>query len=239
MDLFDLTLPAPPDNLALDEALLDEAEQSDQPLEALRLWEADNPFVVVGRNSRLEEEVHADACRARGIPILRRASGGAAVVAARGCLMYAVVLSYELRPELRMLDQAHRYVLETTLAGLRPLAADLARQGTSDLTLGQAKISGNSLRCRRRSFLYHGTLLYDFPLELIEACLKMPPRQPDYRRERPHSAFVTNLPLAAGELRRALIGAWQAAPAGRDWPRSRVQELVATRYSRTEWNERR
>ncbi len=35
-----------------------------------------------------------------GIPVLRRASGGAAIVIGPGCLMYALVLSYELRPSL-------------------------------------------------------------------------------------------------------------------------------------------
>ena len=46
----------------------------------------------------------------------------------------------------------------------------------SDLVLGDLKFSGNSARCRRRWLLYHGTLLYDFPLALVARCLKMPPR---------------------------------------------------------------
>jgi lipoate---protein ligase len=239
MDLFDLTLPTPEENLALDEALLDEAEQSDSPREALRLWEAGEPFVVVGRNSQLAAEVRLDACRRRGIRVLRRTSGGCAVVAAPGCLMYSLVLSYELRPELRMLDEAHRYVLCTVLEALRPLVAEAAHQGTSDLTLGNAKISGNSMRCRRRALLYHGTLLYDFPLALVDECLHMPPRQPGYRRDRPNRSFLANLPAAVSDLRRALIDAWQAEPPNRDWPRQRVQDLVATRYSQPDWNFRR
>ncbi len=182
MELFDVTLGTPAENLALDEALLDEAEESAAGSECLRLWEADRPLVVVGRNSVVEDEVDVAACHAAGIPILRRSSGGCAIVAGPGCLMYAVVLSYQLRPELRMLDEAHRFVLETTLAALRPLASSVGRQGTSDLTLNDVKFSGNSLRCRRRALLYHGTLLYDFPLELVSQYLKMPPRQPDYRR---------------------------------------------------------
>jgi lipoate-protein ligase A len=100
------------------------------------------------------------------------------------------------------------------------------------LVLGPArlKFSGNSMRCRRRSFLYHGTLLYDFPLDLISECLKLPARQPAYRRNRSHESFLTNLPLSAATLRRALIDAWQANPANRDWPKARVRELVASGY---------
>jgi lipoate-protein ligase A len=240
MDLFDLTLPTAAENLALDEALLDEAEESAAPRETLRLWEAAEPLIVVGRNSEVAKEVDVDLCRGRGIPILRRASGGCAIVAGPGCLMYSLVLSYELRPELRMLDAAHRFVLGTIAEALRPLIGHVAREGTSDLALGAGrKFSGNSLRCRRGAFLYHGTLLYDFALDLIDECLKMPPRQPDYRQNRPHASFVANVPLGAATLRLALISAWRANRSTRDWPRERVGELVATRYGRREWNVKR
>ena len=40
MKLLDLTLETPAENLALDEALLEEAEQSTKPTEVLRLWES-------------------------------------------------------------------------------------------------------------------------------------------------------------------------------------------------------
>ncbi|MEX0978460.1 MAG: lipoate--protein ligase family protein [Pirellulales bacterium] len=239
MDLFDLTLASPQENLALDEALLDEAEESSKPRESLRLWEAAAPLVIVGRNSQLAAEVRLDACQKRGIPVLRRASGGSAIVAGPGCLMYAVVLSYRMRPEMRMLEAAHRQVLETTLAALRPVVGGIVRQGTSDLALGDLKISGNSLRCRRRTFLYHGTLLYDFPLELMDQCLSLPPRQPDYRRGRANQSFLTNLPADVDALRQALVEAWEACPPKRDWPRRRVKELVANRYSQPDWNLKR
>ena len=81
MRYLDLTLPTAAENLALDEALLEEAEAAGGPTEMLRLWESPQPLVVVGRSSRIDAEVRVDACRASGIPILRRASGGAAIVA--------------------------------------------------------------------------------------------------------------------------------------------------------------
>jgi lipoate---protein ligase len=98
------------------------------------------------------------------------------------------------------------------------------------------KFSGNSARCRRDHLLYHGTLLYGFPLPLIERCLKMPPRVPDYRGGRPHSGFVTNLPLSAGTIRRALVDAWDAQQPCDRWPQERALRLVTEKYGRSEWN---
>ncbi|HUY31707.1 MAG TPA: lipoate--protein ligase family protein [Pirellulales bacterium] len=238
MTYLDLTLPTPAENLALDEALLEQAEAAARSSECLRLWEPSEPMVIVGRSSQVAREVRMPACRERGIPVLRRGSGGAAVVTGPGCLMYAVVLDLRSRPELRAIDAAHRFVLETLVAGIGALAPGIAVRGTSDLALGDRKFSGNSLRVKRDHLLYHGTLLYDFPLPLIELCLAPPSRQPCYRGGRSHGAFVTNLPVSGAELRRALLDAWSAMEPLSDWPADRTRTLALAKYARREWNER-
>jgi len=235
MRYLDLTLPTAAENLALDESLLDEAEAGDAPAETLRLWEPGQPMVVVGRSSQFHVEVRLDVCRELDIPVLRRPSGGTAIVAGPGCLMYALVLSYRLRPQLRVLNQAHRWVLGTLAAALGAFAPGIECQGTSDLAIGGRKFSGNSARCRRNHLLYHGTLLYDFPLELVERCLAMPPRMPDYREGRPHESFVTNLPLRSETIRKALVDAYGAREPYDPWPERRTAQLVAEKYSLPEW----
>jgi lipoate---protein ligase len=228
-------LPTAAENLALDEALLEEAEAAGEPTETLRFWEPNEPLVVVGRSSQADAEVRSADCRELGIPVLRRTSGGAAIVAGPGCLMYALVLSYQTRPQLRVLNQAHRWVLETLTSALGRLTPGVECRGTSDLAIGGRKFSGNSARCRRNHLLYHGTLLYDFPLPLIERCLTMPPRTPDYRDGRPHEGFVMNLGLRPEAIRQALADAFDARELCVSWPERRTAQLVAEKYSRPEW----
>jgi lipoate-protein ligase A len=237
MRYLDLTLPSAAENLALDEALLDAAETAGRPLETLRFWESAAPMVVVGRSSRLDDEVFRDVCRACGVPVLRRSSGGAAILAGPGCLMYAWVLSYEKRPDLRPLDNAHHFVLKTISAALETLRPGVHCAGTSDLALGDKKISGNSARCRHGHFLYHGTLLHDFPLAQINRFLKPPPRMPDYRKGRNHELFVTNLNVPAKAIRSAMANAWKAAEPCTDWPRELTTRLAMEKYSQAAWNE--
>ncbi len=236
MKFLDLTLATPAHNLALDQALLDEAEAYGTTEDVLRVWESDRPVVVVGRSTRVAQEVDLAACRAARIDVLRRVSGGASVVAGPGCLMYAVILSCERRPELRMIDRAHRYVLETVARGLRTLVDDVSIQGISDLTRGTRKFSGNSLRCQRHHILYHGTILYQFPLAWLSRYLNEPPRQPDYRQQRRHEAFVDNFPATRPELTGALRAAWNADQALQAWPTRRVEQLAAERYTQDTWN---
>ena len=108
------------------------------------------------------------------------------------------------------MDHAHRFVMQTLAAALGPLVPGVRAMGISDLAIGGRKFSGNSMRCKRDHLLYHGTLLYDFPLELIEACLAMPPRQPDYRNGRAARSVRRQSPLGRAAIRRALIDAWGA-----------------------------
>jgi len=263
MQLLDLTLDSSAENLALDEALLDTAEnlEASAPAEVLRLWEPRESFVVAGNSSRLKDEVNLRACHARRIPVLRRASGGATILAGPGCLMYAVVLGYRDRSHLRDISQAHRFVLDTVAAALsRKIACPsgseksddpqppvprgqqpaIRRAGISDLVLGEPplKFSGNSLRCKRDHFLYHGTVLYDFSLDEIEALLNIPSRQPAYRQARSHQNFLTNLPLRGASVRQALIDAFNAHDSRSDWPRELTAKLAERKYARPEWNER-
>jgi lipoate-protein ligase A len=239
-----LTLDSPAANLALDEALLDAAEADGPTAEVLRLWESPRPMVVLGRSSRVNLEVDASACAARGVPILRRSSGGAAIVAGPGCLMFAVVLSYERRPEARGIHASHAYVLDRIAGALRSHVGTVERAGTSDLVLvdetdtpaAVRKFSGNSLRVKRTHFLYHGTLLYEFDLALIAACLKSPPRQPEYRQARGHDDFVANLPMTRESLEAALSAAWPAEGELTEWSPAHVNELVRERYGQDKWN---
>jgi len=239
MKLLDLTLATPPDNLSLDEALLESADERGEPSEVLRLWESPTPIIVVGRSSQVNVEVHRSACEQDGVPIFRRSSGGAAIVAGPGCLMYAVVLSYEIRPELQVITNAHEFVLGRIAAAIRNLGCTVEHQGTSDLTSNGKKISGNSMRCKRNHLLYHGTLLYNFDLTHVSRYLGTPPRQPDYRIGRDHERFVNNLSVNVNELRDAIIESWNAHENVSNWPLKLTKRLAQEKYTQHDWNFRR
>ncbi len=239
VQLLDLTLDSPAENLALDEALLEQAESAAQRGEVLRLWESHRHAVVLGRSSHIDAEVLQENCRQLGLPILRRISGGAAVLIGPGCLMYSLVLDLHKRPQLRSLSQAHRVVLGTIAVALAKLMPAVRCQGISDLALDGRKFSGNSIRYRRNYLLYHGTVLYAFDLELVDRCLKLPPRQPDYRQGRGHSQFLTNLPLPSAAIRRTLAGAWNVQGQLGDWPAELTARLAAEKYLQPSWTAHR
>lgn len=200
-------------NLAIDEALLEVAErltEEQKPFfDVLRLWELKDYAVVMGRGSKLTE-VHVECCRRDHVPIFRRCSGGTSVVAGPGCLMYSLVLNSQSNPKLRQIDYVHRFVMTKMLNALLRLEPRVAWCGTCDLTLNGRKFSGNALRCKRSTLLYHGTLLYKFDLNRVSRYLATPPREPDYRHGRSHDEFLTNLEIDRKSMIATVATEWQA-----------------------------
>jgi len=238
MHLLDLTLPSAAENLALDEALLLEAEAG-RGGEVLRLWEWPHYAVVLGAGCVLADDVNEAACLADGVPILRRASGGGTVLLGPGCLCYSLVLSYERGPALCEITPSYAYILGRIREALVGLLPAVEQAGTSDLMAGGLKFSGNAQQRKRNYLLHHGTLLYVFDLPRIGRYLNMPERQPEYRERREHGAFVRNLPASGDELKRRLAEEWGAAEGRTDWPREVVRQLAEEKHTRAEWILRR
>lgn len=190
--LLDLTLPFPAENLALDEILLEELdERGGAPI--LRFWESDCPFVVLGRASRVADDVDLAACKQDGLPILRRSSGGGTVLQGPGCLSYSLVLRLDWHPDLASIRTTYRFVLERIAAALRRWETTTSFRGISDLAIGDRKISGNAQRRTRNALLFHGTILHGMRADFVARYLKHPSRQPDYRSDRPHTTFLRTL----------------------------------------------
>lgn len=241
MKSLDLTLPTPAENLACDEALLEAAEHGTGD-EILRFWESTTHFVAVGYADKISTEVNHAACLARGIPILRRCSGGGTVVQGPGCLNYALVLRIAEDGPTRSISAANRFIMERNRAAIARIiqhpASNIQVRGHTDLVLDGRKFSGNAQRRRKHFLLFHGSLLLHFDLRLISELLPVPSKQPDYRAGRAHADFLMNLEVPAAQVKRSLADAWNAMDVTREIPTERVQELIATKYSAVEWNQK-
>ncbi len=233
---LDLKFPTPEENLACDEALLEEAEARGGP-GVLRFWESDRHFVVLGYANRAEEEVDLEACRAQGVPVLRRCSGGGTVLQGPGCLNYSLVLPLDAAPPLSSISGANRFILERHRDAIGAATGlPITMEGHTDLALGGRKFSGNAQRRKRAHVLFHGGFLLDFDLRLLAALLRMPPRQPDYRRGRAHEDFLTRLESTRDIVRATLRQAWGASAPATAPPAKAIARLVFEKYSRPEWN---
>lgn len=238
MTTFDLTLPDAASNVALDEALLLHAEETDS-FETLRFWEFPAHAVVLGAGGSVAIDVDRDACDRDGVPILRRSSGGGTVLLGSGCLLFSLIVNYRRAAELRDVNASYRWILGRVRSALVALE-DMQHSGVSDLAIADVKFSGNAQQRKARSVLHHGTFLYDFDLSAVPKYLKPPERMPAYRDGRPHAEFVRNLPVKRPDIVGRLTTVFEGSPG--DIPpdvTARVPGLVAEKYAQNEWTFRR
>ncbi len=238
---FDLpAVAAPAECLAWDEAMLDAVEHGECG-PALWFWQAPAPCVVVGYGQSPRREVHVEACKADGVPVLRRCSGGGTVVQGPGCLSYAVALPVHFHPALETIRGTNGLVMARQQAAIQSIVpGHVEILGHTDLVWNQRKVSGNAQRRKRQAVLFHGTFLHALDLALVPRWLPQPSSQPAYRDNRAHGDFIANLPCHPRAIREALTRQWHA----RDGPPPaavlpRVQQLMAQRYSLPGWHDRR
>lgn len=234
MDYLDITLPGIEANLALDEALLNEADEG-RGGPVLRLWELDEYAVVLGSTCRFRDDVVLDGCRQDDVAISRRTSGGGTVVVGPGALNVAVVLRMDSAPGLSAVDVAQRFALDPIAQALRSLGYPVELLGLGDLTVDSRKFAGSAQRRLRDHFLVHTSILYSFALERIPRYTRLPARQPSYRDQRSHEDFLMNLDVPRDELVKAVRSAWNNPQGPAAIPEATVRELVAARYADPAW----
>ena len=235
MKYLELAFDDPARNLACDEALLKRCEQEETD-GVLRVWEPQNYFVVLGYSNKLAMEVNAEVCAEREISIFRRFSGGGAVLQGPGCLNYALVFKNERAGIFGDVAQGYAHVLKRH-RGLveRLISVPVQIEGVSDLAIEGRKFSGNAQHRKHKYTLVHGSFLLHFDPALMEACLRMPSRQPHYREGRSHGQFLRSLDIDRASLREALEEAWQVDGELADIPFQSIQDLAMHRYATDRW----
>ncbi len=236
MRYFHLSASDPAEYLAIDEVLLDQAENG-VGRESLHTWASAQPFIVIGYSNSAKTEVNLAETGQNQMPILRRMSGGGTVVQGPGCLNYSLILDIERHAELASITRANQYVMGRNREAIQRLVTSgVSIQGCTDMVVNGRKFSGNAQRRKRRFLVFHGALLLDFDLAKIGQFLAHPSKEPGYRAGRSHADFLVNLHLPAETVIKSLRSVWGADEEWHDWPRAEMEKLAREKYAGAEWN---
>ena len=129
------------------------ARRLDEP-DSLFLWQV-APSVIFGRNQVAENEVNLDYCKAHGIKVYRRKSGGGCVYADMDNLMWSFITSGE------NVGFAFNRFVNMVLLVLRKLG--IAATGTThnDIMIGDRKVCGTACYHLGDRSIVHSTMLFD------------------------------------------------------------------------------
>lgn len=165
--------------------------------EAFFVWQVP-PTVIIGRNQVMAAEVNLSYCRAHGIRVFRRKSGGGCVYSDQGNLMVSCVMSGKDLPFL-----FENYIRRLALC-LRRAGLEAEVSGRNDILVSGKKVSGNAFFSIHGRNVMHGTLLFDYNPEQLENA--MTPSGTKLR-----SKGVSSVRQRVGSLRQFLAASSQAS----------------------------
>lgn len=247
-----------PWNMAVDEAVARAVGDGLAP-PSLRFYAWSAPTVSFGYLQQTPGGVDLEACRRLGIPLLRRVTGGRAVLHAQE-LTYAVALPLSGHWRGLSVSEVFDLVGRGLIAGLKHLGvkATLGEAGAGPamgqrtgacflvrrmpaILVGGRKLIGSAQRRFERSVLQHGSLLRDFDVTLHQAVFS------DWPRIDP-AAGITSLGALLGtcppirDLTAALVQGWREAFAAPCIPggltsaeQAEARVLAAHRYGSPAW----
>jgi lipoate-protein ligase A len=161
------------ENMAMDEVLLERKAAESIP-HTLRFLQFSNPTVLVGHHQSVEEEVRLDYCRAHGIEINRRLTGGGALYWGRNELGWEIYISKKDPRIPSRIEDLYRKMGEAAALGLRHLGVRAHFRPRNDIEIEGHKISGTGGTELSGAILFQGTLLVDFDIDEMLRSLRIP-----------------------------------------------------------------
>src|SRR5262249_50823434 len=185
-------------NMAIDQALLLGAEQvPEAPRTVLRIYRWSIPTLSLGYAQKPEETANLDFCRHERVPLVRRPTGGRAVLHDME-LTYSVVSNDPQWFRLKSSMEIYRQIAQAIQRGLEEIGLSLSLSGGAErmqrpmrgpvesnylrlrvpcftssaryeLLWGGKKMIGSAQRRLRLAFLQHGSLLLDCNFPLLAA----------------------------------------------------------------------
>ena len=158
-------------NIAFDKALI-EARQENKIPDTVRFLRF-KPSALIGIHQILGNEIKVNFCKANGIEIVRRITGGGGLYFDEGQIGWELVFD---RGTFGPLDLAEvtRRVCESAALGLNKLGVPARYRPRNDLEVDGRKISGTGGFFDGNIIFYQGTLLIDFDPRKMVACLNIP-----------------------------------------------------------------
>lgn len=159
--------------VALDEVLTREVGEGRRN-PTLRLWDWDEPSVVIGTFQSYRNEVDPEGVTRHGITVVRRVSGGGAMFMESGnCITYSLYLPTSLVDGLSFAD-SYPFLDAWVMEALASVGVEAFYKPLNDIATHEGKIGGAAQkRFGNGAMLHHVTMSYDIDAEKMTDVLRI------------------------------------------------------------------
>ena len=154
------------------------------------IWIPDKVYIVLGASNNALNSLRIDNVVEDKITVMRRPSGGQTVILTpNNIIISAVYFNYIKHPK-----EVFQHINKLIISVIEEIGIpNLAQMGISDIAISGKKILGSAIYRKKNVLLYHAVLNLGEPTSTFEKYLMHPTKEPDYRKGRSHSEFVTSL----------------------------------------------
>lgn len=231
-------------HLALDEVLATRVGEG-RRTPTLRFWEWDESAVVIGSFQSVKNEVDPEGAERYGFDVVRRISGGGAMMMERGNVVtYSLYVPSELVQGMSFAD-SYAFLDDWVLQGLRAIGIEATYQPLNDIASPLGKIGGAAQkRLGSGGVLHHVTMAYDLDNEKMLEVLRIGREKISDKGIASAAKRVDPLRSQTGLSRGAIIESLKqtftdlyGATQGRisDDERAEAESLVESKFSTREW----
>lgn len=230
--------------MALDQVLTEEVGAGRRK-PTLRIWEWNEPGVVIGSFQSVRNEVDLDNAQRYGFQVVRRISGGGAMFMEAGSVItYSIYAPTELVHGMSFAD-SYSYLDEWVITGLRALGIDAFYQPLNDITSAKGKIGGAAQkRIGTGAVLHHATMSYDMDSAKMVEVLRIGREKMSDKGTKSAAKRVDPLRSQTGLSRTEIIdslkgtfdGLYGLSPSAITADElARAERLVAEKFATQEW----
>jgi lipoate-protein ligase A len=230
--------------MALDQVLAEEVGVGRRG-PTLRIWEWDNPAVVLGSFQSVRNEVDLENAEKYGFEIVRRISGGGAMFMEAGSVVtYSIYAPADLVQGMSFAD-SYAFLDEWVIVGLKALGIDAYYAPLNDITSAKGKIGGAAQkRMGAGVVLHHATMSYDMDGDRMVEVLRIGREKMSDKGTKSANKRVDPLRSQTGLSRAAIIDSLVATftklyggTVGDITPeeRQKAEQLVTEKFGTEEW----
>lgn len=155
-------------NMALDEAIARCVGSGLSP-PTLRLYGWWPRAVSIGYFQEVYDVVDVEFCKNNEIEIVRRITGGGAVIHTEGELTYSFSVKEDESLVSMDIEKSYREICSPIIGALRSYGINAKFRPINDIEVEGRKISGNAQTRRFGAILQHGTILISLDFNLLKA----------------------------------------------------------------------
>ena len=230
--------------MALDQVLSEEVGAGRrQP--TLRIWEWNEPGVVIGSFQSVKNEVDLENAKKYGFQVVRRVSGGGAMFMEAGSVItYSIYAPTDLVHGMTFAD-SYAFLDEWVITALKSLGIDASYQPLNDITSPSGKIGGAAQkRLGTGAVLHHVTMSYDMDGDRMVEVLRIGREKMSDKGTKSANKRVDPLRSQTGLSRAAIIERMEqtftrlyGATADDVTPAEleRAKQLVVEKFATEEW----